>query len=325
MSRYIVRRLLVALPAVFIASVVTVGLRELIPDELLVARVLGPGDIFGEDAWAEFLAALGFGQSFPERYVEWVGDALRGDLGESWWSERGVTEVVATHSRVSISLFLIALPVAFTTTAAHSVLGALRPRSRLDRCSVWMSRIGAATPEFIMAMLGAYMLYALVGWEPPDRLIPAAPEWPIAALVVGGVAAGWYVGARTAIDARSARRDGRGQGYVLTARAKGLGDASIMTRHVLPNATVSALGAAAGMFPLLLGSVLMVEVALGLPGVGYLAFERADMRDYPVMEGVVLVTALCVIASNLVVDVASAAMDPRIRKHEGDARPRYAL
>lgn len=331
MSRYIVRRLLIALPTLFIASVVTVGLREFIPDELLMARLLEGGDIFGEEAWAEFRAELGVGQSPPQRYVEWVGGVLRGDFGTSWWSGRAVTAEVAARSRVSIGLVLIALPVVLTTTAARSVLEAVRPGSPLNRWSAWVSRIGASMPEFITVILGAYVLYALAGLEPglkpPYGALPLEPEWQwlIPTLVVGGLAAGWYVGARSAIDASPAGRDGRDHGYVLAARAKGSRDASIATRHVLPNVTVSTLRAAAGALPLLLGSALMVEVALRLPGVGLLALESAYYWDFPVSQGVMFVAAVTVIASRLVVDVASAALDPTIRNNEGDARLRYTL
>ncbi len=330
MSRYIARRLLIALPTLFIASVVTVGFREFIPDELLMARLLEGGDIFGEEAWAEFRAELGVGQSLPQRYVERVGGVLRGDFGTSWWSGRDVTAEVAARSRVSIGLLLVALPVALAMTAARGLLAVLRPGSRLDRWCARISRVGAATPEFVIAILGAYVLYALAGLEPglkpPYGALPLEPEWqwPIAALVVGGVAAGWYVGARSAIDAGPARRDGRDHGYVLAAQATGLGDASIATRHVLPNVTVSTLRAAAAAFPFLLGSVLMVEVALRLPGVGHLALESAAYWDFPVLQGVLFAAAVTVIASRLVVDVASAAIDPRIRNDEGAAGPGYA-
>ena len=313
MARYIARRLLIALPVLFVVSLVTVGVRELISDERLLARILSRGDVFGEEQMAELRAMLGIGLSFAERYVEWLGGALRGDFGTSWWDDRGVMDVIAERSRVSIGLVLIALPVALTTATAHGVLAAVRPGSWLDRCSATILRIGAATPEFVMAILGAYLLYGLVGWAPPDYPFRGVSEWPIAALVVGGVVAGWYVGARSAIDASRSLRNERDGGYVLTARAKGLSDTTIATRHVLRNSTLSAVRAAGKALPLLLGSVLMVEVALGLPGVGLLALERALILDYPVAEGVLFVCATTVIGVNLVVDVACAALDPRIR------------
>ncbi len=308
MGRYIVRRLLLALPALLVVSTVTVGLRELISDE----RLLG-GDVFGDEEMAELRTMLGIGQSFSQRYVEWVGGALRGDFGTSWWTERGVMDEIGARSRVSVGLMLIALMVALTIAMAHGVGAAMRPGGRLDRWSASILRIGAATPEFIITIMGAYTLYALMGWTPADHTRWGAPESPIAALVVGGFAAGWYTGARTAIGARSAQGDEPDHHYVLAARAKGLSDTAIATKHVLRNAAVSALRAAVGTFPLLLGSVLMVEVALGLPGVGYLALQRALIVDYPVMGAVLFLTAVTVIGVNLVVDIACAALDPRIR------------
>ena len=322
MSRYIARRLLIALPALMAVVVVVTGLLLLQDRETTLRHIFHCGYYTAEDV-AAVREELRLDMSFPERYASWLGDALRGDLGTSLWTGQGVTEAVAARSRVSIGLLLIALPVALGMTAARGLLAALRPGSRLDRWSAWISRIGASTPEFVIAILGAYVLYALAGWAPPDG-VPAAPEWPMAALVLGGLAAGWYVGARSAIDASPARRDGRDHGYVLAAQAKGSRDASIATRHVLPNVTVSTLRAAAAAFPFLLGSVLMVEVALRLPGVGHLALESAAYWDFPVLQGVLFVAAVTVIASRLVVDVASAAIDPRIRNDEGAAGPGYA-
>lgn len=329
MRRYIVRRLFIVLPTLLVVTVVPVGLRELVDEECLLAWILCGGDIFGEEAMAEFKDSLGIGLSFPERYAEWVGGALRGDLGASWWTGRDSLDMIAGPSRISIALVLIALAVAFTAATAHGMVAAVRPGSRLDRWSVSIFRIGAGTPEFIMAILGAFVLYALLGWTLTDHIFRGAPDWPVAALVVGGVAAGWYVGAGTALRTSSARRDAPDGAYVTTARAKGFSDPTIATRHVLRNATTTALRAAAHRLPVLLGSVLMVEVALGLPGVGLLALEGVFSRDYPVVQGVLFVSAVTVIGVNLAVDVACAALDPRIRNAtsdtRGDARPGCTL
>ena len=304
MGCYISRRILIALSVALIVIVVAMGIMSMAPREPAF-HVLTKGFLTAEDYW-ELRAELHMDMSFHERYAAELADVLRGDFGRSWWTGRAVTAEVAARSRVSIGLVLIALPIVLTAIAARGVLEAVRPGSRLDRCSAWISRTGAATPEFVIAILGAYVLYALAGWAPQALT-----------LIIGGVAAGWHVGARSAIDASLRWPDRRDHGYVLAARAKGLGDATIATRHVLPNVAVSTLRAAAGAFPLLLGSVLMVEVALELPGVGHLVLLGVLIRDYPVTEGVLLVTAMTVIASNLVVDVASAAMDPRIRNNEG--------
>lgn len=334
MSRYIVQRLLVALPVLFAVTVIVTsivpGLFRLHSEHWFVWQVFAhgyytPGDL----DWVR--TEMGMDQSFGEYYLSWLGQALRGDLGESLYTGRGALGTIAARAPVSMGVMLIALPTALACAAASGVIAAVEPGGRLDRWLGVMFRAGAATPEFVMAILTIYVL-VLLGWGP----LPYNPVWGVLepessglAVVVGGIVVGWYVGAGNALRVRSAVLCDQLGSYVLAAEAKGLSPAAAAARHAARNVALPVLRVTGRRLPVLLGSVLMVEVVFGLPGVGNLAFGVVAAHDYPVVQGVLLVSAMAVIGVNLAVDAACAALDPRIRDAtrdtRGDARPDYAL
>ncbi len=348
MSRYIVRRLLVALPTVLAVAVVASaiiperpegspirvvdpcsGRTSSLSEEQRVRLVYFITHMSQRSCHREFVRLLEMKaeQSFPQRSVAWAGRALRGDLGMSLQAYEPVSELIARRLPASAQLALMAMAVAALMAVSLGVLAAVWRDRWPDHLARLMSAAGQALPEFLLATVVFFALSYWVGWL-PDLAYPTVWESPAASLLAflfPALIVGWRIGALSTSMTRSAVLDVLRQDHVRTGRAKGLSEHAVLKRHVLPNALPGVLTIMVGQLPALLAGLVVVEIVFGIPGIGTLGFDAVRLQDYPVVQGVVLVTALCVIGANLVVDVASAAMDPRIRKHEGDARPRYAL
>ena len=341
MGRYIIRRLTVALPTLVAVTLVVTGIMSLLPGEVLLARLLscssepasssaartvalgavggtprtGPGCYVTEEDIRELRAELGIDKSFPQRYAEWVGGALRGDLGTSVWSGRDVTATIATRLRVSGPLALTAMTIAVLTAVPIGVWSAVRHGRWQDYIARVTSMGGLAVPDFFLAMLVLYGLSVTIGWQPGLGREGwwENPAESLAAIALAALIVGWRIGAISARMTRSAVLDVLHQDYVRTARAKGLAEQSVVVRHALRIALLPLLTIVGMQLPALLAGLVILEVVFGLPGLGTLGFEAVQVRDYPVVQGVVFCSALCVIGTNLVVDIASAALDPRIR------------
>ena len=340
MGRYIVRRLLVALPTLAVVMATMAGFTALESDEVITARFwcntepatsspvrtvalgatggaprTGPGCSFTKEDIEKILEELGIGKSFSERYLEWIGGALRGDLGTSLRNDQGVSDKIAERLPASAQLAVMALAVAVLTAVPTGVLAAVRHGTWPDYVARLTSLAGLSIPDFMLATIVFFVLSAWIGWL-PDLDYPAPWESPWAsfqAFALPALVVGWRIGAISARMTRSAVLDVLRQDYVRTARAKGLTEHSVLVRHALRNALLPVLTIIGMQVPALLGGLVIIEIVFGLPGLGTLGFEAVQAFDYPVVQGVVFCAALCVIASNLVIDVAYAAMDPRIR------------
>ena len=316
MGRYIVRRLIVALPTLFVVTVVVTGMIRIYPADLVVGWYFNqPGYWTPGLSEEELRAAYGLDKSFPRAYVEWVASAVRGDLGTSAWSDHEVSAVIFRRLRVSAPLALMAIAVAALVAVPLGVWSAVRHGGWQDYLARAVSVTGLSVPDFFLATLVLYVLSAAIGWRPDFESMRwwEHPSIGLTALVLAALIVGWRIGAITARMTRSAVLDVLQQDYVRTARAKGLTEQSVVVRHALRNALLPVLTIMGMQLPALLGGLVVIEVVFGLPGLGTLGFEAVQLRDYPMVQGVVFCAALCVIASNLVIDVASAAMDPRIR------------
>lgn len=338
MSRYIARRLLIALPTVLAVAVVASAIIPERPEGSLV-RVVDPcsgrtSSLSEEQRarlayfirWSgvsleacdwEFVRLLEMNadQSFPQRFVAWAGRALRGDLGMSLEAYEPVSEIIARRLPASAQLALMAMAVAVLSAVPLGVLAAVLRGSWPDYLVRFASMAGLAVPEFVLATVVFLALSHWVGWL-PDLAYPTPWENPTASLLAflfPALIVGWRIGAISARMTRSAVLDVLRQDYVRTARAKGLSERSVVLRHALRNALLPVMTIMGNQLPALLAGLVVIEIVFAIPGLGTLGFDAVQLQDYPVVQGVVFVTAMTVIASNLVVDVASAAMDPRIR------------
>jgi peptide/nickel transport system permease protein len=313
-KRYVVRRLLLLVPVLLGVSVVVFMVLHLSPGD--PAEIMLGSQASQQDL-ARLRSELGLDEPLHVQYVRWLAHVARGDLGRSLWMKRPVlAEVVA---RLGATLVLTATALVLSTVAgiALGVLSAARPNSLLDRASAVASLFGASMPVFWLGIVLMVIFALWLGWLPASGMYApyggGSARDLLAHLVLPAVtlaAASVTIIARLT---RSAMLDILGQDYVRTARAKGLVERAVVLRHALKNALipiVTVVGVQAGY---LLGGAVLTETVFAWPGVGTLMVQGILARDFPLVQGCVLVVALSFVLVNLAVDLLYAFIDPRIR------------
>jgi len=314
MRRYLARRLLLLVPVLAGVSII-----------IFMVLHLSPGDpvdiMLGSQATAEDRARLrtqlGLDQPLPVQYVRWVGHVVRGDLGRSLWMKRAVLDEVLGRFKATLLLTGTALLLSTVAGLALGVASATRPHSLLDRTSAVASLFGASMPSFWLGIVLMVVFALWLGWLPASGMY--APYGGgglrdlLAHLVLPAVtlaAASVTIVARLT---RAAMLEVLGQDYIRTARAKGVIESAVVLRHGLKNALipiVTVIGVQAGY---LLGGAVLTETVFAWPGVGTLMVQGILARDFPLVQGCVLVVALSFVLINLAVDLLYASLDPRIR------------
>ena len=314
MGQYIIRRLLIAIPSLIIVTILIAGLIRLQPGDVVMARLADSGHVTKEDIRV-MRVDLGLDRSFPEQYVSWMAGVLRGDLGESLWSGRDVLETLATRSRVSVQLALMAMTVAVMAAVPLGILSAVKQNTWMDYAARMFSITGLSVPDFFLATMLLYVLSVWVGWLPSFGYTPPWEDpWAnVQAFIFPALIVGYRFSAISARMTRSAMLEVLRQDYVRTARSKGLMEHMIIVKHALRNALIPVVTIMGSQLSFLLGGLVIIEVVFSLPGVGTLGFEAIQVRDYPVVQGVVLFTALLFVGANLLIDLSYAVIDPRIR------------
>ncbi|HEX3177777.1 MAG TPA: ABC transporter permease [Methylomirabilota bacterium] len=314
MRRYLARRLLLAVPVLVGVSVVVFMVLHLSPGD--PAEIMLGSAATSEDL-ARLRADLGLTQPLPVQYVRWIGHVARGDLGRSLWMRRAVLPDVLERFRATLLLTGTALVISTTGGVLLGVLAASRPHSWLDRLSAVASLFGASMPVFWLGIVLMVIFSLQLGW------LPASGMWApygggdardlLAHLALPAVT---LAAASVTIIARLTRStmlEVLGQDYIRTARAKGLVERLVIARHGLRNALipiVTVVGVQAGY---LLGGAVLTEAVFAWPGVGTLMVQGILARDFPLVQGCVLVIAVSFVLVNLAVDLLYAWIDPRIR------------
>jgi peptide/nickel transport system permease protein len=286
---------------------------------------LSPGDpaeiMLGSGATREDLvrlrADLGLDEPLHVQYARWLGHVVRGDLGRSLWMKRPVLGEVLERLKATLLLTGTALVLSTAGGIALGVLSATRPNSLLDRLSAVASLFGASMPVFWLGIVLMVIFSLWLGW------LPASGMWApygggdlrdlLSHLVLPALTLGAASMTIIARLTRSTMLDVLGQDYIRTARAKGLVEARVVARHGLKNALipiVTVVGVQAGY---LLGGAVLTETVFAWPGVGTLMVQGILARDFPLVQGCVLVIALSFVLINLAVDMLYGWLDPRIR------------
>jgi peptide/nickel transport system permease protein len=312
--RYLARRLLLLVPVLAGVSVV-----------IFMVLHLSPGDpveiMLGSQATHEdrtrLRAELGLDQPLHVQYVRWLGHVARGDLGRSLWMKRPVLDEVLGRFQATLVLTGTALLLSSLAGVALGVASATRPNSLLDRLSAVASLFGASMPTFWLGIVLMVVFALRLGWLPASGMYAAYGGGDLrdllAHLVLPAVT---LAAASVTIIARLTRAtmlETLGQDYIRTARAKGVVERAVVLRHGLKNALipiVTVIGVQAGY---LLGGAVLTETVFAWPGVGTLMVQGILARDFPLVQGCVLVVALSFVLVNLAVDLLYAWFDPRIR------------
>lgn len=312
MTAYILKRMIVGLATLVVASMVIFSVLEILPGD--PAQVM-----LGINATPESLAALrhqmGLDQPVFSRYLNWLGGMAVGDFGNSYTYSSPVLDLIAARVVVSLPLALIALALSTAIAIPVGIFAASRRGRTADTIAMGTAQVGVAVPNFWFALLLIYVFAVGLRWVPAGGF----PGWQagiwqgVKSLILPAIALALPQAAILARITRSALLETLGEDYIRTARAKGLPRRTVLWRHALRNAMIPVLTIIGLQFAFLLAGTIIVENVFYLPGLGRLVFQAITQRDLIVVEGVIMLLVASVIVVNLLVDLCYAAIDPRLR------------
>lgn len=312
MGRYVLRRLGQAVVVMIGVSIIVFAIIHLVPGDPIRISL---GTRFDPDIYDRLREEAGLDRPLVAQYFTWLGNAVTGDLGVSFRTGRSVSETIMDRLPATLTLAFASLVVGLLIAIPVGVVSAVRSGSKTDYAATAFSQIGISVPDFWMAIMFILLFGLGLGWLPASgytSLLENPWEW-FRHLVIPAVTIGVVTGSILTRFVRSATLEALGQDYTRTARAKGLPERRVINRHVLKNAMIPVVTVTGLQLAFLLGGVIVVEVVVAWPGLGALALSAVERRDYPVLQGVVLLLALVFLAINLIVDLLYAWLDPRIK------------
>jgi peptide/nickel transport system permease protein len=312
MTAYLVRRVLAVIPVMIVVVTIVFLLIHLIPGDP-VAVILGPDASVAQMQATR--AQLGLDRPLHEQLFGFYGRVLRGDLGRSYFLNRPVTQALWERAEPTAVLTLSSLLVAIVIGVPSGLIAGAYRGSWWDRTLMFVALLGVCIPGFWLSLNFIYFFAVQLRWLPAGGYTSLFVE-PWAAMrymVLPAVSLGFSQSALIARIARSCMLEVLQQDYIRTARAKGLAQGVIILRHAFRNAMVPVVTVIGITTAILIGGAVVTEIVFNIPGLGRLIISAILRRDYPVVQGVVLVTAAAYVLVNLVVDVLYVFIDPRIR------------
>jgi peptide/nickel transport system permease protein len=284
---------------------------------------LTPGDpaavLAGDQATTEQIAMiranLGLDRSIPEQFVIWFGHLLQGDLGQSYYYKLPVTELIAQRVEPTLSLALVTITLAVLIAVPLGVVAAWRFGGWLDRGVMAFSVLGFSVPVFVSAYVLIWLISLKLGWLPVQgykRLSEGLGPW-LYHLTLPAITLSLIYIALIARVTRASVLETLGEDYIRTARAKGLPEVLVLKRHALANAAVPIITVIGIGIALLIGGVVVTESVYAIPGLGRLTVDAVLARDFPTVQGVILLFSFVYVLVNLLVDLSYVFFDPRIR------------
>lgn len=315
MQRYVVRRLLQAIPVLVVVSLIVFTSLNILPGDPITARQGANMTAGYAEVVDELRRQHGLDRPLPEQYARWVLGALSGDLGISYVTGRPVAALIVERAPATAELAILSLLIGLLIAVPTAILAGVKQRSWIDTLVTGFVSIGMALPAFWLAIMLMLLFAVRLGWLPTVGHEPFLRD-PVANLrhvTLPALTLGLILAAPLMRFLRSSVLEVIRQEYVTVARAKGLGSREVLVRHVLKNAlipTITVLGIQLGQ---LLGGVVIVEWVFAWPGMGWLTVDGVFQRDYSVVQGTVTLIAVVFVAINLLIDLLYAVLDPRIR------------
>jgi peptide/nickel transport system permease protein len=315
MKRYILRRLLLAVPTLFLVSVIVFALMRFMPGDVVIRMVEGQAYAPTIDALRK---ELGLDRPAHVQYVQWIGGIVsRGDFGTSYWTRQPILEEFVHRFPVTLELAVLTILVSVAIGTMVGIVSAVRQDTASDYVGRVLAILALSVPYFGLAVLVVVLPAIYFKWTPVWTYVPITSD-PLAnlkivivpALVFGVTRAGPIMRIM-----RSALLDVLRQDYIRTAWSKGLPERAIVLRHAMKNAMIPVVSLVGLQMPLYIGGSVIIEAIFRLPGVGLFFFEALTRLDYPVVQSVNLIIATMVVGLNLVIDLSYAFLDPRIRYH----------
>jgi peptide/nickel transport system permease protein len=308
----VLQRLAATVPVLLLVTAGVFALLHLTPGDPIDAMMAESADA---TAKASLRAELGLDRPLPVQYAAWMGRVLRGDLGRSIRNGEPVVENVSRRIRPSLQLALLAMAISLLVAVPVGIVSAARRNTSVDRIGTTFALFGICMPNLLLALLLIFLFGVTLRWLPISGYVDPAEELVdgLRSLALPAVTLGLALAAVVTRTLRSSMLEALTEDYVRTARAKGLSEWRVVRGHVLRNALIPVVTVLGLQLGTLIGGAVITEYVFALPGVGRLVVDAVFARDYPLVQGVVLLIALGFIASNLLVDLLYGLIDPRIR------------
>ena len=312
MLAYIARRVLATIPVMLLVALFVFSLLYIAPGD--PAAIIAGDQASPEDV-DRIRASLGLDRPFVIRFGEWLWHVVQGDLGVSIFTNLPVTHMISQRIEPTMSLMVLTLLLSLITAIPMGVVAAWQHGTWIDRLVMATAVFGFSTPVFVVGYLLAYIFALQLDWLPVQGFVSISKGlWPcLRNLILPAVALGLVFMALIARITRATMLDVLSQDYVRTARAKGVGERGVLMRHALKNAAVPIVTIVGIGFASLIGGAVVTESVFAIPGLGRLTVDAILRRDYPVIQGVVLLFSFMYVLVNLAVDLLYTLFDPRIR------------
>jgi peptide/nickel transport system permease protein len=312
MGRFILSRLAAVIPVLILVSAGVFLLIHLTPGDPIDAMMAESVDA---GVKAELRRQLGLDQPLHVQYLAWMGRLLQGDLGRSIRNNEPVIENVGRRIRPSLELALLAMLISLAVAFPLGMLSAARRNTPVDGAGTTFALIGICMPNFLIALLLIFLFGVTLRWLPVSGYTDPLedPVNGLRSLALPAITLGLALGAVITRTLRSSLLEALSEDYVRTGRAKGLSEGVILGRHALKNSLIPVVTVLGLQLGGLIGGAVVTEYVFALPGVGRLVVDAVFARDYPLVQGVVLLIAVGFILTNLLVDLVYGWLDPRIR------------
>jgi peptide/nickel transport system permease protein len=309
---YVLRRLLALVPVAIVVATVAFVLIHLAPGD--PASIIAGPDAPAEDV-AQLRHNLGLDQPLLVQLARWYGRLVQGDLGHSIFLRKPVLDAILDRAEPTVLLTLSAIVVATLIGVPAGVLSAKRHNTATDQAFMVFALLGISVPNFLLGLIFVLVFGVWLGWFPVAGYSPLEDGWleTVRSLVLPALALGLVQSALIARIARSSMLDVLREQFITTGRAKGLGERVVVYKHALRNALVPTITVIGISFAVLISGAVVVETVFNIPGLGRLVISAVGRRDYPVVQGVVLVIAGIYMLVNLLVDLTYLIIDPRVK------------
>jgi peptide/nickel transport system permease protein len=315
MLRYTLNRLLQMIPTLIGVAVLVFFLLRIVPGDVVEVKLRGDGGAVSQETIDMERKRLGLDKPMINQFADWMIGLATLDLGKSMWTERPVMEEIGTRLELSMQVAIMATIIAVLIAIPLGTIAALMRDTWIDYLVRIITIGGLSIPSFWFGMLIMLALLSFYGWLPPIIFTPfyVDPLANLAQLIWPALAVGYRYCAVTARMIRSSLLEVLNEDYIRTARAKGVQELQVVSRHALRNALLPAITVIGLEFTFLIGGLVVTEQVFNLNGIGKLFVQSVSRNDFTLIQGMVMLIAVFYVITNLVIDLLYAAFDPRIR------------
>lgn len=312
MAYYLLKRLIATIPVMLVVAVFIFLLLRLTPGD---PAAMIAGDYASEAQVAEIREKLGLNEPLLVQFGIWIGNIFQGDLGESFFFKKQVTDLIVARIEPTLSLSVVTIILTVSIAVPMGVIAAYRQGTWLDRIVMAFSVLGFSIPVFVIGFVFIYIFSLELKWLPVQgyqRISEGLGGW-FQHLILPSLALSVIFVAFIARMTRTSVLEVLGEDYIRTARAKGQTETKVLVRHALRNAAVPIVTVIGFAFAILIGGVVVTESVFNIPGLGLLTVDAVLNRDFPTIQAVVLLFSMIYVLINLIIDLSYTILDPRIR------------